>query len=792
MRSILRASVSRLAAVGLAAMVPAAALAQDLPGVFDPLSPPSAVVAEKPVVIRPLPASPDELVLRGEYDRLNLPVYLSPSEAAEARALNVRISERAVSDLPESAAITVLVNGQVVSSVRGEDVAIGEDIRVPLSPGILTPGFNAVAFVVENQHRVDCTPEATYELWTRLDAQSTGFVYSVAPALTDTLASLPSVLQRSSSGGAFRLVVPAGMDAETTGAMVQAIQSVAIAGWTWKPTVTVVDAPTGAPGTEVHVVPPSAQQQLRSRGGAELSRGFWVVPAKDMPGRLDLAFVADSAGDLKAIASRIADEGRARQAEGTADGLIALGENLVRPISGETTLQLADLGFESVTFAGRRFSDDVRVALPPDFFASGYGTVKLKLEGGYSPGLTRDSELVVRVNGRVAVTLRMADGDGDSFVQQELRMPLTLFHPGINAVSFEAITRTSDDLVCDPATRTTGSGSPRFALLDTTSLEFPTLARTGSLPEMSSAVAYGFPYVKGSDPVPFYVPGRDNASLGAAATLALRMAVNLGQPVPVDLKLAQPAAAATGGIVVGPRPSLPSWLNGVAMATAPAPVREAVARPANQPAAQPVAPAPQVRQTLNPFTAPAADDGDGWLPTSLVSAVDPRTWRMPTIDVHHYFVRLAERTFGRPAAVPTAPLGAGDLVIAQAAALPPGVPAWEALYKVGLRPTTWTVVSALDEASLATGMARFAGQDGWDRAYGQRMISRADGIETEAAVTGTQVVFATQELTIGNARLTLAGWLSNKAGLYMALVVAVSALLGAIAFALARLNGAKE
>lgn len=127
------------------------------------------------------------------------------------------------------------------------------------------------------------------------------------------------------------------------------------------------------------------------------------------------------------------------------------------------------------------------------------------LEGGYGAGLAKDSELLLRVNGRVAVTVRLSDPEGDVFEQREVAIPLTFFHPGINAISFEAVTRNADDLSCDPTRRV--SNAPRFALLDTTRIEFPDLARTGSLPELSSAMSFGFPTRPAANRSPSTCPG---------------------------------------------------------------------------------------------------------------------------------------------------------------------------------------------------------------------------------------------------------------------------------------------
>lgn len=793
MRHTLRASVCSLAGLAFGVLATTTAGAQS--ALFDPVNPSVPVATEQLAVIRPLPAPTGGLMLRGEYDRLNLPVFMTSWEAANARALTVRIAERAVSSLPEAASLSILINGQPVSSLRGEDVAVERDITIPLTTGLLSPGFNAVTFVAENQHRVDCSTAGTYELWTRLDPAATGFAFQTQPVFEGGLSSLPSILERAGHVGAFRLVLSAGTDAATAGALIQIIQSVALAGWSWKPEVTIASTGSDKPGIEVRMISAADAGLLRSSGGSELLPGLWLIPSATIANRIDFAVVAASAPNLRDLAARLAREAEQRPSDGTAAGLVALGEHLIRPVNDRMTLTLADLGFESATFTGRRFADDVRITLPPDFFASGYGTVRMWLEGGYGAGLTRDSEMLVRVNGQVAVTVRFSDDNGDVFEQREISMPLTLFHPGVNAISFEAVSRTAEDLTCDPTRRI--SNAPRFAILDTTRIQFPSLARTGSLPELSSALTFGFPYTSSGDPLQVYVPGRDSNSLGVAATLAVRMAVNRGAPVPIDIRLAQPGATDRGGLVVAPRPSLPAWLADIAMPR-PAPTGDgvgqqvAIGEPTAQTPTVPLANKPQA--PINPFsmnTEAEPDSGTSWS-EAIRTTLDPREWNLSDLGAVNYLSNLFKRTFGRPDPVRAAPLMEGDLLFAQAAALPPGTAPWEALVGVGIRPIAWTVVSAVDAASITKGMERFIENDNWDQAYGERMISRAGAARIETTVAQSQVLFATQDLTLGNARLTLAGWFSNKAGLYVAFVVVVTAFLGAIAYSLARMNGVKN
>ena len=54
----------------------------------------------------------------------------------------------------------------------------------------MRPGFNSVRLSAEQRHRVDCSLEATYELWTQIDPTQTGLILPEADVGVDNLADL--------------------------------------------------------------------------------------------------------------------------------------------------------------------------------------------------------------------------------------------------------------------------------------------------------------------------------------------------------------------------------------------------------------------------------------------------------------------------------------------------------------------------------------------------------------------------------------------------------------------------
>ncbi len=68
-----------------------------------------------------------------------------------------------------------------------------ETLAVSITPGLLVAGFNSIRVSVRQSHRVDCSPDSTYELWTRLvPEQSEITIAGVSGDIRD-LRDLPAI-----------------------------------------------------------------------------------------------------------------------------------------------------------------------------------------------------------------------------------------------------------------------------------------------------------------------------------------------------------------------------------------------------------------------------------------------------------------------------------------------------------------------------------------------------------------------------------------------------------------------
>jgi hypothetical protein len=760
---------------------------------FDPLAPRVQQAAPgAPQFVRPLPAAARDLEFAGEYARRSFAVHLTDAEAASARELRLKISDRAVSVLPETAGLFAFVNGRPVGALAGPDIAGGADIRLPLVPAQLVPGFNEIRLEARQGHRVDCTVESGYELWTRLDPSQSGIVYGQPQAAPRGADAVTDILQINGAPGQLRLVLPGETDDRVAGAAVRAAQAIALAGRSWRPAVSVTGAPEPGPGTNVRFVGPGEAEGLAAAGATELIGGVFAAPRVGEPDKRDLVFVAGSASAIDRLSDALVGTD-GRTASGTREGLAVLGSAFGVPIVEEQPMPLSGFGVGPIEFGGRRLTEEVRVTLPADFFASGYSTVRLTLNGRYNPGLTPDSVLRIRVNDAVAGAVPLSS-IGGLWNGHEVQLPLSMFHAGANTVQFEGLLTAEGDVACDPLAA--GGGGTRITLDPTTSLTFPRLARVGNMPEIGATLVAGWPYTARGSAVPFWVADDDPRMLGAAATVAAQLAVAQGRAVPVTVNFRVPVGADESGFVFAPVNQLPEWLN--------APLRDdpAFATDRANALASKVVTTAQVATddkpavvTLGTEAAPSGDEATA----GPVDFLKEQLVRLQTGElsersgdllaglgrtVHNLQNGIVSREILMP--------GAADMVVFQTADLPLGISVGDAIFRAGALPNVWTVFTGDSIQAISGGVRRVADEQRWNQLSGRLAVVRDGSTRIDALPADRQVMTATRPFTVSNARLALAGWFSRNTPFFAQLMIGACVVVGLFGWLYSRNSGVRS
>lgn len=512
---------------------PKVAVPATRPAAATPVPPPMPATAapeaaRAPTLISPPVPSPTERLvhlpsigretrLSGERDRLVWPVFLAAEEALLPARLRLAW-ETGVPVLPDASRLRVFVNDRPIA-----DVGVGTDpsertVDLVLPAGLVEPGWNAIRIEAEARHRIDCSPDATFELWTRIDTARSGLVLPTDRIRRSSLADLASLDPGTDGRRRIRLVLPkATEDAAAVARAFRLAEALALASGFLDPIVSVTRAPE--PGAGLDVI-------FERTAGRPAVTGSAPVPSIDEadPSHAVLPMPDDAA----AIDRLIADLAATTTVSGSKAGRAARTALAGRAIDSGGRITLAEIGVVERAFSGRLLRTAFDLRLPADVAPGDYGKVELKLVGGHAPGLDRTSRLTVRVDGHIVVGLPLTSADGEVFADRTLHLPFSAFRPGANRVEIEArVTTPADRSTCD--TTAAREAPPRFLLGPATEIGFPTFARAARVPDLSATGAGVLAVLAPEERPVVHLPRADAASLSAAATLLARIATTAGR-----------------------------------------------------------------------------------------------------------------------------------------------------------------------------------------------------------------------------------------------------------------------
>lgn len=674
------------------------------------------------------------LRISGENGAVTLPLTVTETEARAGGRFRIGYLS-AISVLPEASTLTVSVNGTEIGQATIDGAREPRTVAFDVAPGLLAHGVNAVRIGVVQRHRVDCSVAATYELWTQIDRETTGFLPAaeVLPGLDDLAAFAPA----SDGAQPIRLIQAGGqLSARGAERLLGALQAAVLAGRFHQPQARFVTAADDDDGLALAAAPVgelSGSVDLTSLG-AIAGPVLALLPGSSGRGAILVATGRDEA-EVDAAVAELARR-RALAPKGTPAGLQALADADGRAVAGGDSLTLADLGFADQRVTARTHRIAFDLSLPHDILAADYDRLTLDLDGAYPAGLDPEARISVEINGASAGSAPLARTRGESLRRRTILLPLRLLRPGLNQVVILAELPRADDAACAAP----GAVTERLHLAASTRLTIPPLARIARQPELAAALAAGFPYAGTSRRPTLAVPAPDRDSMAAAATLAARLALAAGRPIPFAF-----AAGRTG-------------TEGPTLMVAPARLLE----PATVAAAglDPQA----LREAWTGREAPAAA-------AAATPAARRRALRQDGIAACR-----AARPNGAAAAEAAPDLGGASGVLAQAVT---GPEADDLL----------TLVTAPSPSALREAVECLVHPRVWSRPQGRlAMLSAADGSVVVRAADAPRYV-PTAPPSLGNLRRVLAGWLSLHAGFYgLAALLVAACLAGSSRLLVSRLG----
>ncbi len=689
----------------------------------------------------PFEQSAEAFTLSGEDDVATFTFALDGPQAAAGGTLNLAYVN-AVSVLPDTARMDIEINGRDAGNfpIASPNGVKTEKLR--LGAEFLKAGRNEVRLRARQHHRVDCSLEATYELWTRLDPSLTGFAAAAPSAFTD-FDSLLAVARTPAQRTDIRLVVPGTLTAAALNEAAPVLQALILFLNRDDVTVSVADRPGAGPGIDLVMAMDRAGSDTLARLGlAAAPRGLSVKA-----GAGDRATVVLRAADSADINAAVLAAVKGPMADGLRSGVFDKGRGALVVDAGERRT-LGETGYETRVFSGRLSRTGFTVEMPADFYPAEYATVDLRLAAATSPGLEQTAQLLVRVNDKVVTSYPFRNREGQQFDGKRIELPLRAFRPGVNRVELLAELPVAADAACRPEERE--DDKPRFILLDTTAIEVPALARIGRLPDLAALAGKAYPY-GGGKPFDLVIDRADAQSVGAGLTMLARLSLSARSPLNAKIAIGAPAGATGRDALVvssqhdfaelGPadKTAFPS-AGSVAELTRPDPVVTA---------SVPAGSGDDTADLLQAFHNSTAAEDD-----ALSFGSRARLW-----------LSAASKGFGRwlsyedAGGKPKAPHGEGALVTLSQMRSPDGE-------------ATWTVIKANSPRDVDAGVQRLVEPAVWRDLQGGAASIETASLSLVSLPAADRYVADLADRSPGNLRRVAAAWFSDNFQIYVLLVLA--------------------
>lgn len=755
--ALILAQTSPLSAQSLLEVAPA--VSRTVPGESE------SILSTRPAAVEPVVSKANGLTvpfeqalpayhLSGEDDVARLSFNLSAEQAASGGELALAY-RNAVSVLPDTSVMEVEVNGKAAGTFR---IASPNGFRtemLKIGPDFLKPGRNQVLLRARQFHRVDCSLEATYELWSELDPATSGFVAANRHGFR-SFDDLLTVARTSENTTDIRLILPQMATAEMLNDAAPVLQTLALFLNRDDLAVSVGEKPGSGPGIDLYVSTDKTRAQARGVDTQTMPYGFSVKDAGE-GGRAAVslrgATRAEMSGQLlQAIRGPLKD---------SLDSGIFFTRSGTILADASSSYTLADTGYETRVFSGRLSRTRFNMVMPADFYPADYATIGLKLHAATSPGLMRTAQFLVRVNDRVVTSYPFRNTEGEQFSGKLIELPLRAFGPGNNKVELLAELPVEADAACAPEAR--DDTRPRFILLQDTTIEIPALARIGRLPDIGAFVGNAYPYADGQ-PFDIFVERPDAQSAGAALTMLSRLALVARNPLNADIRLGVASPSEGRNALVITTQNAFADLGNAGKSAFPFDAHLSNGSAASIADTDPLKTAAIGGTDFATGSDEDGDDSSALLDAFRKSTTRPQDQLSVTSKLQSWFAAAGTR-FGKWLNYQD---GSG-----QAATLKPG----HSLLTLTQTPSpsgeaVWTVVHAGSPADIALGVRRLVEPTVWTGLNGGSAEIETASLVVNTMPAGSHFIAGLTDQSPSNIRRLAAAWFSDNFQFYVLLIVA--------------------
>jgi len=765
-------AISLLSTVALATVISNAGAAEPAPFKFDAAAKPAVQQQnEVGIELRKISADRSDLFFGGEFESRSLPFFALPDEASTTAKLVLTL-QTAISVAPEQSKMHIKINGTPVGSTG---LIAGDPRRVEFNvpAGVIHPGYNAVTVEADQRHRVDCSINATYELWTKIDPEKSGFIYTGVPKPNLSLVDLLPLSGTKDGRTGIRVVLPADAEMTAYDRAMNIVQALTILGNFNHPSVEFATTAGTGPGIDLYVGTKSELAGMLGKDSKALaSTDNIIVDSSSTDDRKRLILTGMDATDLDTRAQEFASFARNDHPVGTKEGLTALTNLKGRTLVPGDKVSLRELGYAAKRFSGRYAVSQLNFTMPSDFYPGDYASVNFHLSALYAGGLAPEAVLAIKANDKVVANIQLSSPREGEIRDQRLPIPFSVLRPGQNTLTIEARLPSQLDNVCDSVDK--ASSSVRLFVSDKSYMDVPNYARIGRYPDIAVLTSGLTPKREGEpDPLTYvFVPSYEKQAMNAAATFLAKMAFSSDRVKKVEFTSTLPDLDTTNVIAFGSYDTLPSELTTrmkldfvnirtVEAKRAPVEVASldgvAISLPAasDDEAAQKAV--PQISRLTN-YAEKFVSDPAKQSGLLLAGVKSKAVVEMQKLNLKYLPTLLDE---GRDDTF--SPSSTAALVVAQESSEKGGV---------------WTVVAARNADTIQSQADVLTDYSVWNKLGGAVQSLTDTGEIIDQKESANEYLFQTQPLTFSNARLIAASWLANNAEIYIGALLGAAVMLG--------------
>ncbi|MDB5524012.1 MAG: bacterial cellulose synthase subunit [Rhizobium sp.] len=724
--------------------------------------------------LRKMAANQFELFFGGEYASRTLSFFALPDEAATSSTLVLTL-QTAISVAPEQSRMVVKVNGADVGST-GLIAGSPRRIEFNVPAGVIHPGYNAVTIEADQRHRVDCSINATYELWTKIDPEQSGFLYANSAKSNLSLVDLLPLSGTTNGRTAIRIILPPEAQMGEFDRALNVVQALTILGNFNHPAVEFASTPGTGAGIDVYLGTKAELASMLGSGHRSVtSDDPIVVEAADKDDRKRLVISGTDKSDLDTRALELASLAAADHPVGTAQGLNALVNLKGRTLTPGQKVSLSELGYTAKRFAGRYSVSQLNFTMPSDFYPGDYSSMNLHLNALYVGGLAPEAVLSIKANSKVVANIPLSSTREGEIKDQRLPIPFSVLRPGQNTLQIEARLPSHLDNACDSVDK--ASAAVRLSISDNSYLEIPDYARIGRYPDIAVLTSGLTPKREGeADPLTYlFVPSYEKQGMNAAATFIAKMAYSSGRIKRVEFTSMLPELDTTNLIAFGSFDTLPSELmtrmkldfiniRSASVKASPLEVASLDNRALPTLTTQTTSDAPDLA-SLWSRTANVSDYANAFMqaPVAQSTAALNAVKHMAAAEMQKLNLKYLPSLLDERREETFSPSADATLVVAQESSDTGGV---------------WTVIASRKAETIETQTDILTDYNVWNKLGGAVQSLSDTGEILDQKVSAREYLFQTQPMTISNSRLVAAGWLANNAEIYVSALLGAAILLG--------------